>query len=765
MRPCTGRRYPSGAACATIRDLSEEKLTYCRICEPLCGMVATVEDGRLLQLRPDREHPVSKGFACPKGIAFAEVVNDPDRVTHPLRRAADGSFERVSWDDAMADITRRLRAIVRERGSDAVGWYFGNPSAFDAAHSLWVAAFLMGLGTPHGFSAGSQDVNNRLVASQLLYGTQIAAPVPDLARAEFLLILGANPLVSHGSVVTAPRFKDELHAIVARGGRVLVGDPRRTETARAFEWLPVRPDGDAFLLLALLHVLFEEGLADERTIAKQSRGAGALRELARGFSPESVVEHTGVEPEALRELARTLARTRAASIYGRTGTCLGRNGTLTSFLIDAVNLVAGNLDVEGGAMFGDLGIPGTRTAVGLLQRLLPIGYDSRRSRIGGFPQVLGTEPASIMAKEITTPGKGQIRALFVSSGNPVLSVPNGDELEPALDELDLMVSLDLYVNETNAHADYVLPATTMYERDDFPIAFQTLQTTPFRQATERVVAPRGEAREEWTVIRDLMRALWREKPLLGVLSRLDPMRLVDAMVRLAEGGDRFGLRRGGLSLGKLLRDHPRGKIVRPHLKAGTMRDVVTFRDRKVRLDVAQVRDEVADLRSRTVDAERPLLLIGMRELRSENSWMHNALLLLRGGRRHLARMHPADAEAIGAAEGDVIRIASATAAIELPVTLTEDLMLGVVAVPHGWGHKGTGGWRNANAAHDGESGGVNVNLLMSTDPGDLERLAGMAHLNGVPVAVSAAEVDLAGVERGDAAVGQLDEQRAGLVDA
>jgi anaerobic selenocysteine-containing dehydrogenase len=512
-------------------------------------------------------------------------------------------------------------------------------------------------------------------------------------------------------------------------------------------------------------VLFEEGLADGAAIARQARGADALRALASGFTPESVVDHTGVEPETVRELARALATTERASVYGRTGTCLGRNGTLTAYLIDAVNLVAGNLDVEGGAMFGDLGIPGTRTAVGLAQKLLPIGYDSRRSRIGGFPAVLGTQPASVMAKEITTPGKGQLRALFVSAGNPVLSVPNGDELEDALGRLDLMVSLDLYVNETNAHADYVLPATTMYERDDFPIAFQTLQITPFRQATDRVVEPAGEARPEWTVVRDLMRALKGEKPLLGALSLLDPMRIVDAMVRLAEGGDLFGLRRGGLNLGRLKREHPRGKVLREHLEPGTLRDVVTFRDRKVRLDVPQVRDEVASLRARTHDPERPLLLIGMRELRSENSWLHNAPLLLRGGRRHLARMHPADAAAIGAAEGDTIRLASATAAIELPVTLTEDLMPGVVAVPHGWGHKGTGRWRRANAAHDGEHGGVNVNLLMSTDPDDLERLAGMAHLNGVAVSAARAEMDLAGVERGDGAVGELDEQRALLVDA
>ncbi len=712
-----------------------EVITYCRICEPLCGMVATVEDGRLTKLRPDRDHPVSKGFACPKGIAFAEIHNDPDRVLQPLRRTPDGSFEPVSWDDAMADIKRRLRDIVDEHGGSSVGWYFGNPSVFSASHALWLVAFMNMLGSPHSFSAGSQDVNNRFAASQLLYGTQLAAPVPDLARTDLLVIIGANPLVSHGSIVTAPRFKDELHGIVAREGRVLVIDPRRTETAKAFEWQPIIPDGDAFLLLAMINVLFEEGLAQ----TAQATGSEALRALADPFTPEATEAHTGIDAATVRALTRELAVTERASVYGRTGTCLGRSGTLTSFLLDAVNLLAGNLDVEGGAMFGDLGMPGFRTLTGLAQRLLPVGYGARSTRVGGFPTVLGTEPASLMAKEITTAGPGQVRALFVSAGNPVLSVPDGEELEGALESLELMVSLDLYVNETNAHADYVLPATTMYEREDFPLAFQTLHTTPFRQATARVVEPAGEAREEWTVIDELMRTLWRASPVLAaaafgrralglVRQRVTPRHLIDAAIRLAEGGTL----RGGLSFDRLIEDHPHGVKLAEHLRPDRLGDTVVRRDRKVALDHPEIAAEVARLQEREADPAFPLRLIGMRELRSENSWMHNAPLLLRGGRTHTARMHPDDAARAGVGEGEAIRISSSRGAIELPVTLTDDLMPGVVAVPHGWGHKGTGRWRRANAV-----GGANVNQLMSTDPEDLERLAGMAHLNGVPVRAEA----------------------------
>lgn len=723
--------------------------TFCRICEPLCGMVATVEDGRLLKLRPDQDHPLSRGFACPKGIAFEQVHNDPDRVLHPLKRQPDGSFERVSWDHAMGDILTRLRAVHDRHGASAIGWYWGNPGAFSHSHTLWLAAFTTALGTPHLFTAGSQDVNSRFVASHLLYGAPLAVPIPDLARTDLLVVLGANPLVSHGSVLTSPRIKDQLHGIVARGGRVVVVDPRRTETAKAFEWLPVTPDGDAWLLLSLLHVLFEEGLADACAVEDQASGGHALRTLAKDFPPEETAAHSGVPAHEVRELARALARTERAALYGRTGTCLGRHGTLTSFLVDAVNVVAGNLDRPGGAMFGSLGVPGERLLNKLALALVPIGYDHRRSRLGGFPEVLGSEPASLMAKEITTPGPGQIRALFVSAGNPVLSVPNGDELEAALDRLDLCVSLDLYVNETNAHADYVLPATTMYERADFPLPFQTYLTTPFRQATEAVVPPAGEAREEWEVIDELMRGMARRTPLLAALQfarralaltgrRLEPRLLVDLVVRLAEGGDRLGLRRGGLTLKRLVEQHPHGVVLAEHLRGGALRRVVLHRDRRVALDHPQIAAEARRLQAgaRTGDApggERfPLRLIGMRELRSENSWMHNAPLLLRGGRRQLARMHPDDAAAIGAEEGSTIRLSSAHGAIELPVTLTDDLKPGVVAVPHGWGHKGTGGWRQANAAGDGD-GGVNVNLLMSSHPHDLERLAGMAVLNGVAV--------------------------------
>jgi anaerobic selenocysteine-containing dehydrogenase len=352
-----------------------------------------------------------------------------------------------------------------------------------------------------------------------------------------------------------------------------------------------------------------------------------------------------------------------------------------------------------------------------------------------------SEPAGVMAKEIATPGPGQVRALLVSAGNPVLSVPNGNELEEALEGLQLMVGVDLYVNETLAHCDYVLPAATMYERDDFPLAFQTLQPTPFRQATEAVVEPAGQARAEWEVIDDLTRRMWRRTPGLIALAamrkafglfgvRLTPRLLVDAVIRLGDGGDLFGLRRGGLTFSRLTADHPHGKVLAQNLRDDVLRKVVVYRGGRVRLRHDEIAAEVEALSRRRAPDGYPMRLIGMREARSENSWMHNAPLLMRGERGQHVRMHVDDAAAANIVDGDVVRIASPHGEIELPVMVTKDIVAGVVAVPHGWGHKGTGGWRIAN-----DAGGANVNRLMSSAPEDLERLAGMARLTGVPVRV------------------------------
>jgi anaerobic selenocysteine-containing dehydrogenase len=724
-----------------VASRTEHKPTFCRICEPLCGMIATVEDGKLVALRPDKDHPLSSGFACQKGIAFTEVHNDPDRVTTPLRRGPNG-FEAVSWETAMADIAARLSATLDRHGSGAVGWYMGNPGAFSYAHTFAALMFIKGIGRhSHYFTASSQDTNSRLIASQLLYGVPTSVPIPDLTRTDLLVMMGANPVVSHGSFLTAPRIKDRMHDIVKRGGRVVVIDPRRTETATAFEWLGIVPDADSFLLLSLLQVMFGDGLVDTDRANRLADGVEWLQALCEPFTPEATAERTGIDPHSVRALARDLVSTPRAAVYGRLGTCVGRNGTLTTYLIDAVNLVAGNLDAPGGSVFSSMHTLGQRWQNTMMGAVMRRSYRRKRSRVGGIRSAIGSEPAAFIAKEITTPGDRQIKAMFVSAGNPVLSVPNGEELEAALDTLDLSVALDFYVTETTSRCDYILPVTTMYERDDFPYTFQAFQATPFRQATEAVVAAAGEARTEWDIVEDLAGRLTRKVPAFAAFGAmrkalntlgvgLSPRVMIDALIRASQGGDRFGLRRGGLTLRRLTEEHPHGVVLAPHIRTGVVRDAVAYLNRRIRLQHSDIAAEVAVLGRRDYPDGYPLRMIGMREPRSENSWMHNSPLLMRGGRGHHALMHVDDAAERQIADGDTVRVSSPFGQISVPVTATKDLVAGVIAIPHGWGHRGTGGWQLANRA-----GGANVNQLTSSAPEDVESMSGMSWLTGVPVRV------------------------------
>ena len=724
----------------------DHKPTFCRICEPLCGMVATVEDGRLVALRPDKDHPLSAGFACQKGIAFTEVVNDPDRVLTPLRKGPDG-FEPVSWDEAMTDIAARCSDIHRRHGSGAFAWYMGNPAAFSYSHLFGVMAFIKGIGRhSHYCTSSTQDTSSRLLASQFLYGTPMSVPIPDLIRTDLLVMMGANPVVSHGSFLTAPRIKDRMHDVTKRGGRVVVIDPRRSETAAEFEWLGIIPDSDAYFLLSLLEVMFAEDLVDRAAVSAQAEGLDWLRVQCAPFTPEATESHTGIAPSAARELARALANTPRAAVYGRLGTCVGRQGTLTTYLIDAVNLVAGNLDRPGGSVFSTLGIAGQRWGLMAMGAALRRTYRRKRTRVGGFRSVIASEPAALMAKEMSTPGKHQIKALFVSAGNPVLSVPNGQELEAALQNLELSIGLDFYVTETTAHCEYILPVTTMYERDDFALTFQQFQATPFRQTTEAVVDVPGQARSEWDIVDDLTSRMSSRTPAFAVLAalrkvlaifgrRLNPRTLADGMIRLSDGGDRYGLRRGGLTFSRLSGEHPHGVVVAPHIRTGVLGEVVVYRHGRVRLRHDDIAGEISAMHKRGQPSGFPMRMIGMREPRSENSWMHNAPLLMRGERVHRALMHDDDAAQRRIADGDTVEVSSPHGRIALPVVLTRDIVPGTIAIPHGWGHKGTGGWQLANRA-----GGVNVNQLTSSDPRDVEALAGMSWLTGVPVQVAPAVV-------------------------
>ena len=711
----------------------ETKVTYCRICEPLCGLIATVDDGTVTQLRPDPDHPLSRGQACPKGIAFVDIQNDPDRVLHPLRRTESGEFERVSWDDALADIAARLKKLP----PNSVGGYLGNPPAFSYSHSIWFAAFLRAFGTKHFYSAGSQDINSRFAASALLYGAVTQLPFPDLPRTDFLLILGANPLVSHGSALNAPRIKDQLSGIAKRGGRVVVVDPRHTETAKAHEHVFVRPDTDAWLLLSMLHVIFGEGLADDAALREQSVGADAWRSRrgevrARG--------HCGDHRRASRRRAEPRARFRDRA---------ERDGVRTHRLLPWTSRHAGRSSHrhpgdrhrQPGPARWHLVLP-WRDPVRGVGRKVRIGDVRSRSLAGRrLHRRPGKLPGRDHGRRDRHPGGWATARALRRGRKPGALGAERAEARRGPPALDLMVSVDLYVNETNRNADYILPATTWLEREDFPIAVASAAPTPFIQMSEAVVPPRGEARQEWEVYDEIARRMGLDLFLSGPLKKLAPVTtrlprlvkprsLAEALLRIGPHGDRFGLRRGGLNR-KKLRKHPHGIVLDEFAATGLRTHAVRHKGGKVRLDAPELLAEVGRLGDRHVDdPAHPLRMIGLRELRSHNSWMHNSANLMKGANRtHRARINPADAADVGVVDGAAVRIRSPFGQIETVALLTDEVGPGTVAVPHGWGHDG-GSWELANKA-----GGANVNELASSEHDDVERLAGMSHLNGIPVAI------------------------------
>jgi formate dehydrogenase len=596
---------------------------------------------------------------------------------------------------------------------------------------MWAKGFFDALGSPHYYAPASQDTASRYAASALAYGSSWIIPIPDLYRTDFLLMIGANPLVSHGSLVNSKRIRETLSAIVGRGGRIVVVDPRRTETASVFEHLPVRPDTDAWMLLSMLHVIFTEKLEDREAINRQARGAEGLRSMAAPYSPEVTEERTGIPAARVRELARDLAGAERAAVYGRCGANRGRSATLVAFLIEALNVVTGNLDREGGSIVGSSPVPDAFSKA----------YDTwgkTRTRIGGFPDGWGLMPSNVMAKEMLTPGEGQIRAFFTIAGNPISSSPNPDELAPALEGLDLHVAIDLYLSDTAQYADYVLPATTMLEREDVTILTGHFHLTPHVEWTDPVIPPRGEARQEWQILDEIARRagfmpfgpkVMRLLARAGM--RLTPKTMVDIAFRLGPNGDLYGLRRSGLNVEKL-RGKPHGVVFSEHQATGVLRKKIRHRDKLVRLDPPEIFEEVHQLTERhRRDPSLPLSLIGMRELRSLNSWMHNSPKLMIGATRvHTARIHPTDAAQAGIADGELVRISSRTGTIELPARLSDEMIPGAIAVPHGWGHRG--GWQVAN-----EAGGANFNRLASTDLEDIEALSGTTHLDGIPVRIEA----------------------------
>lgn len=730
----------SGMPVATARrgvPVREEKITYCRICEALCGLIATVEDGRLTGLRADKDNPISKGFTCTKGVGMHQVVNDPDRVTVPLRRVGGpGEFEPTTWEQALADIAARLSKTRRDRGKDSIALTIGNPMAFSYSAAVWSKGFQKAIGTPWYYGINSEDGASRIAATKILYGQCAAMLVPDYRRTDVLVLIGANPWVSKGSLFSDPRIREHITGVVDRGGRVFVVDPRKTETAKAFEHIAIRAGTDPWFLLSVLHVIVKRGLYDREFIQNWTIGFDEWKVILDRFAPERTEPVTGVPAATVAELAEAIGSASAAVVYGRTGTCTQKFGTFVNILQDMVNIFTGNLQRSGGWIVPWGPIPMAELA----EKSKLASYGQIHTRVAGLPDAFGMLPNNALADDITTPGSGRIRAMVLIASNAVMTSPDSMRLGSALAELETLISMDLYVNETNRYAHYILPVTSMYEREDMPLPFADKMIRPSLQVTEAVVEPVGECRPEWEILDEIARRMglgsadsaWIQRQLARVGVRVGPRAMGDLLLRIGKGGDLFGLRSSGWSWRKLRERAPHGVVLHEYQPLGRLESVIATHDHKIPLTDPRILSELSRVEAEPVDRPGyPLRLVGMREMRSHNSWMHNTERLMPPSRTLTLRISPADAASVGLAEGDQARVTSSTGSVRVPVTVTADMTDGTVALPHGWGHQG--GWQRANAA-----GGVSSNLLASSRPEDLEKLAGMSVLNGIPVRVERA---------------------------
>jgi anaerobic selenocysteine-containing dehydrogenase len=672
----------------------------------MCGLRVTLDGARVTDIRGDADDLLSGGHLCPKAVALGEVFNDTRRVRTPLRRTANG-FEPVSWDLALEEIASKLRAIQAAHGKDAVGLYVGNPSVH--AHRTALGSVVLGaaLGTHNHFDPNSQDSNPRLFACMQVYGDALSMPVPDVERTRYLLMLGANPAASQGSQMVLGNPRKRLGGIRERGGRIVLVDPRRTESAEwASEHVFIRPGGDAALLMAMLQVLFSERRIDPGSVESIARGLDALQALARPFTPERVGPVVGIAPEVIRRLARELSDEPLGAVYARVGVCQNEFGPLAAWLVEVLNVVLGRFDREGGVMF-----PSPAADVAPLARALIGNHFGRwRSRVRGLPELFGSLPSAVMAEEMLTPGPGQVRALVVYAGNPVSSTPNSAQLARAIGGLELVVSLDLYLNETSRLAHWVLPSKHVFETGNYDLLLSRFAVRNVAKYSPPIADAGDDCRDDWEVATELAsRLLLRRplpRPLARWLSRL-PERAIDVLLRLGSTGltlEKLRAAEHGVDLGPLERSktrrvfHPGGRI-----------ELVP---EPLAADVPRLERWLA------TGATKGLLLIGRRHLRSNNSWMNDLASLAKGPDRARLMVHPHDAASLGPS-GTKVRVNSRAGSVLATLEVSETMMRGVVSLPHGWSEPAP----NANAL---------------TDEQFVEPVLGNSILNGVRVDVEVA---------------------------
>lgn len=738
----------------------------CPLCEATCGLEIELEGREVQAVRGDADDAFSAGFICPKGASIGELHADPDRLTAPLLRR-NGVLVEASWQEAFEAIDAGLGAILGNGDRDAVGAYLGNPNAHTLEGTIYLRALLKGLGTRNVFSASSVDQLPKQVAVGLMFGAALSVPIPDVDRTDYLLVLGANPLASNGSLLTAPDLRGKLRALRERGGRLVVIDPRRSRTAEAAdEHHFVRPGRDAHLLAGIAHTILSEDLADPGRLSALTNGLDEIGELLAGFPPETVSAPCGIPADEIRRIARELAGAERAAVYGRIGTTTQEYGTLTSWLVDVVNILTGNLDRPGGAMF-PLAAAGQPNANGEPGTGRGATLGRWQSRVRGLDESFGELPVSCLAEEIETPGRGRIRALLTVAGNPVVSTPNSARVRAALESLEFMVSIDCYRNETTGLADVVLPVPSLLERSHYDLAFYQLSIRNIANFSPPSLPLREGMLAEWQSMLRLLGVVTGQGPEADVEAiddvialeaarretvtagspaegmepaevvaalgeRRGPERIVDLLLRCGPYGAGMngsgGRGERGLTLAELERN-PHGVDLGP--MEPRLPGVLRTPSGRIELCPEAI---VGDLDRLAGDLEGPgegIVLVGRRQLRSNNSWMHNLPHLVRGPDRCTMHVNPADAERLALVDGAAARVSSRAGELEVPVEVTEAIMPGVVSIPHGWGHDADVSELRVAREHSG----VNSNLL--ADEEAVDPLSGNAVLNGIPVSVTA----------------------------
>ncbi len=707
----------------------------CNLCEAICGLEIKLEDGHIKSIKGDKHDPISKGHICPKAVALQDIHNDPDRLREPLKKTADG-WQKIPWEQAFDEVTEGLKSIQHKHGKDAVAIYLGNPTVHNLDAMLFGPMFYRSLRTKNRYSATSVDQLPEQLVSLLMFGHSLLIPLPDLDRTGFHIIFGANPVVSNGSLMTAPGVTKRLKAIRERGGKLVVVDPRRTETAAiADSHLFIRPGSDVFMLLAMLNVVFDEQLQTLGTVSDFTSGMDEIEKLAQGYPPEKVATVTGVDARDIKTLVKDFCAADSASCYGRIGVSTQEFGTLTQWLITVFNIVTGNLDIPGGTMFSKPAFE-VLTASSSGKK----GFADHFTRVRKLPNFNGEFPVAALAEEITTVGEGQIRALVTGAGNPVLSTPNGNQLDGALSGLEFMVSIDIYLNETTRHANIILPPLTTLERSQYDLAFQALSIRNGAKFSQPVFKASKEQCSDARIFSELH---WRMQGgnwwtrARGWLKKEITQYLGSEWIinkRLKQGPY---FKSHGLSL-KKLKKNPHGIDLGPMQPC--LPERLFTKDKTINLVPEEC---LADLQKldKTVLANDTiskasgfdLRLIGRRDPRTNNSWLHNSYRMVKGKKRCLALIHPQDAKSRNLHDGDMALVNSRVGAIRIPVSLSDEMMPGVISIPHGWGHQVDGIELSVASEH----AGVNTNIL--TDDYFLDSLSGNAALNGVPVSLSKEE--------------------------